>query len=114
MTGTEAVDYLGLQDACREWLERDKNLSIVEFAEDRGYYTGEWFGLTVEYAQAQVAGFPGYDDYEGDLDRDLAAVAEEAIEYLTDNGILPNGYGYLPEHYRDGYGLLPTTVGEGS
>ena len=105
MTGTEAIDYLGLQDACREWLKRDENLSIIEFACDRGHYLDCWDDLPVEYATAQATGLEGYEDYEGDLDDDLQLVANGAVEYLTTAGLLPNGYGYRPELVGDGYGL---------
>ena len=115
MTKTDAIDYLGLQDACQGWVQRDNDLCIIEFAEDRGFYTGVWDGIPVEYAQAQASGLPGYDDYDGDLDADIARIAVEAVEYLTDEGLLPNGYGQRPEHTGDGYGLdIDTDDEEGS
>ena len=113
MTGTDAIDYLGLQEDCRIAVDRDSHLAIIEFAEDRGFYTGVWDGIPVEYATAQASGLEGYDDYDGDLDQDLVRIATEAIDYLTEIGLLPEGYGTRTPGYHEGFGLLPN-VGEGS
>ena len=113
MTGTEAIDYLGLLDGERRANIRDRQLAVIEFAYDRGWYAGVWNEWTIETATARSAGLNGYDEYEGDLDADLAYVTSEAVQYLNETGLLPEGYGPDEPHHDDGYGLLPTD-GEGS
>ena len=113
MIATDAIDYLGLQEDCRIAVTRETHLALIEFAEDRGHYVGVWNGIAVEYATAQANGIDGYDDYEGDLDEDLALAAGDAVEYLTEAGLLPDGYGQREPLIDDGYGLLPDD-GEGS
>lgn len=106
MIAIDAIDYLGLQEDCRIAVTREAHLALIEFAEDRGHYVGVWNGIAVEYAQAQANGLDGYDNYDGDLDDDLALAAGDAIEYLSEAGLLPDGYGQRPEHIGDGYGYI--------
>lgn len=113
MTGLDAIDYLGLQDACLSWVERDSNLTIIEFAMDRGYFPGDWLELTIEAAIAAHNGETDGFDYEGDIDADLKGVSIEAVEFLNQAGLLPEGYGKRPELAGDGYGFT-TEIEEGS
>ena len=115
MTGTEAIDYLGLLDDQRRSNIRDRQLAVIEFAEDRGYFIGFFDVMTVEYARARVDDNHTDEFFEGFefSDSDLTFVAQDATAYLNDNGILPEGYGPDAPHHDDGFGLLPTD-GEGS
>ena len=115
MTRDQAVEYLGLRDG-EKTDTTDGNLAVIEFATDRGYYLDCWDELPVEYTIAQQEGFPGYDDYTGNLDDDLTAVARGAVAYLRDEGLLPQGYGYDSERPGDGFGYDKdgTARGEGS
>jgi hypothetical protein len=113
VTKTEATEYLGLVEPGTD--ERTGNLAVIEFAFDRGHYAGPWNEMIVEYAIAQrEPGFDvGYDHYDGDLDADLALVAGDAMEYLNESELLPEGYGPDAPHVDDGFGFL-TARGEGS
>ena len=115
MTGTEAIDYLGLLDGIQHLNQENRQLAIIEFATDRGYSIGFFDIMTVEYAQAKTDGVHDDEFFEGfEYDpNDLTLVANDAVEYLNDLGLLPTGYGPDRPHYDDGFGLLPTD-GEGS
>ena len=113
MTRDQAVEYLGLRDGDKTDTT-DGNLAVIEFACDRGFYLDCWDELPVEYTIGRQTGLYGYDDYEGDLEADLTCVARGAVNYLRDEGLLPQGYGYDPQRPGDGFGFDETTRGEGS
>jgi len=102
MTRDQAVQYLGLDATADDLTET--NMAVIQFAADRGFYLDAWEEIPVEFTIARQEGFPGYEQYEGDLEYDLTCVAQGAVEFLRDEGLLPIGYGYDPERPDDGYG----------
>ena len=116
MTKTDAIAYLGLLDGISDETVQVQNLTIIEFAEDRGYWSADLrVDGAVEHARAVGAGEEPYDAArDDDLDGEIAAAATRAVEYLNDEGLLPHGYGYDPSRPLDGFGFDETTRGEGS
>ncbi len=112
MTRDQAVEYLA-DGRTAGMTQADRDATIVEFAEDRGYYVGLQWIYDVEYAKAKrdgVADDEYFENYDGD--GNIHEVAVAAVEWLTDQGLLPDGYGYDDERATDGYGI--DTRGEGS
>ena len=115
MTKTDAIDYLGLLDGVRGETVQVQNLAVIEFAEDRGYWSADLrVDGAVEHARAISAGEAPFDEYGfDDIDGDIAAASVGAIEYLNDEGLLPEGYGYDPARPLDGFGQDETARGGG-
>ena len=112
MTKDQAYDYLTIGEVM-EYGEQDRDLAVIDFAQDRGYYMGVWLESVYEHACAvRDPQFPDYGPYDGDLDGDLRNIAIEAVEWLNDQGLLPTGYGYDPTRPSDGFGFDVTARGD--
>lgn len=116
MMKTDAISYLGLLDGISNETVQVQNLAVIEFAEDRGYWIADLLpGLAVNHARAIGAGTELEAEHSAqDLDTEVAAAATLAVEYLNDQGLIPNGYGYDPTRPLDGFGIDSTARGEGS
>ena len=113
MTKDQAYDYLTIGEVMQQ-TERDRDLAVIDFAQDRGHYVGVWCEAIVEHAISErEPHLPDYGEYDGDLDTDIRNIAREAVEWLNDEGLLPQGYGYDDERPGDGFGVIDTR-GEGS
>jgi len=73
-------------------LQRD--VAIIRFAEDRGFFIGRENIFTVEYAGAVVDGNDDdeyFEHYDGDVEDEIRYCARDAIVYLNDHDLLPRG-----------------------
>jgi len=109
MTRDQAVEYVTVGSTAG-MTATDKARAVIHFAEDRGYWLDDMDYGTIMFDNDRRNGFKV--DYCGDLDGDLTDLANRAAEWLTDQGLLPDGYGYDDERATDGYGI--DTRGEGS
>jgi len=109
MTKDQAVEYLTIDKVMRQTDDSDRDATIIEFAQDRGFYVGFQWDFDVEYAIAKRDGVEDdeyFENYDGD--GNVRDVAREAVEWLNDEGLLPQGYGYDDTRPGDGFGVVDT------
>ena len=105
MVKTDAITYLDI-GAAEKMTDAEIDLCIVRHASENGYYMDLLQELVAETALINAGWVDGVEPvaYEGDLAGDLSIVADDAIAYLNDVGLLPKGYGYDETRAGDGWG----------
>ena len=112
MTRDETIGYISIDGTSDGIDPIPSDLAVIEFAEDRGYPIEADHERVVISAMLTLDGeVTNLDRY--DLAKDVSTVAADAVAWLNDQGLLPNGYGYDDERPGDGYGL-DTNTEEGS
>lgn len=111
MTRDETINYIGV-DGKTYTDQPDRDLAIIEFAEDRGWGLDMIEVGIVVVARAKNLGIEQdefLDQFDmtqtlDDLAPDVERIARGAVWWLNDQGLLPTGYGYDDERATDGYG----------
>ncbi|MDK1104091.1 MAG: hypothetical protein QGD93_10830 [Actinomycetota bacterium] len=105
MVKTDAITYLDI-GAAEKMTDAEIDLCIVRHASENGYYMDLLQELVAETALINAGWVDGVEPvgYDGDLAGDLSIVADDAIAYLNDTGLLPGGYGFDDTRAGDGWG----------
>ena len=104
MTGPETIDYL-TDSSAGKMTERQQAIAVVSVGLTYGYWAEHWELEAYDTAALANVNGAGIDTgYNGDLDSDLARVADNVLAFLNDNDIVPTAYDHGEYDPTAGYG----------